>query len=58
MAIIQLIVGAGAFCALYNIIECEHTVELVLKPLCCGKKIPQVMLLESILQSKTLLHLD
>ncbi len=29
--------GEGPFRALYNLVEGEHTVELVLKPLCCGK---------------------
>jgi hypothetical protein len=33
----QLLNGDGPFCALYNLVEGEHTVELVLKPLCCGK---------------------
>ena len=33
----QLINGEGPFCALYNLVEGEHTVELVLKPSCCGK---------------------
>ena len=33
----QLINGDGPFCALYNLVEGEHTVELVLKPSCCGK---------------------
>jgi uncharacterized membrane protein len=32
-----LINGEGPFCALYNLVKGEHTVELVLKPLCCGK---------------------
>ncbi len=34
---IQLVNGKGLFCALYNVVEGEHTVELVLKPSCCGK---------------------
>ena len=33
----QLIKGEGPFRALYNLIEGEHTVELVLKLSCCGK---------------------
>ena len=33
----QLITGDGPFRALYNLVEGEHTVELVLKQLCCGK---------------------
>jgi hypothetical protein len=33
----QLINGEGPFCALYNLVEGEHTVELVLKPSCCVK---------------------
>jgi hypothetical protein len=33
----QLINGEGPFCALYNLVDGEHTVELVLKPTCCGK---------------------
>ena len=33
----QLINGEGPFRALYNLVEDEHTVELVLKPSCCGK---------------------
>ena len=33
----QLINGEGPFRALYNLVEGEHTVELVLKPLSCGK---------------------
>ncbi len=33
----QLINGEGPVHALYNLIEGEHTVELVLKPSCCGK---------------------
>ncbi len=34
---IQLVNGNGPFRALYNVVESEHTVELVLKPSCCGK---------------------
>ena len=33
----QLINGEGPFRALYHLVEGEHTVELVLKPSCCGK---------------------
>ena len=33
----QLVNGEGPFRALYNLVEGEHTVELVLKPSCCGK---------------------
>ncbi len=33
----QLINGDGPFHALYNLVEGEHTIELVLKPSCCGK---------------------
>jgi hypothetical protein len=33
----QLIEGVGAFRLLYNCMEGENNVELVLKPLCCGK---------------------
>jgi hypothetical protein len=33
----QLVNGEGPFCALYNLVEGEHTVELVLEPSCCGK---------------------
>ena len=35
---IQLVNGKGPFCALYNLVEDEHTVELVLKLSCCGKE--------------------
>jgi len=34
----QLIEGSGTFHLLYDIKEGEHNVELVLKPLCCGKE--------------------
>ena len=33
----QVVNGEGPFCALYNLVEGEHSVELVLKPSCCGK---------------------
>jgi hypothetical protein len=36
---VQLIEGVGAFRSLYNIMEGEHNVELVLKPSCCSRDI-------------------
>jgi hypothetical protein len=54
----QLINGEGPFCAIYNLVEGEHTVELVLKPLCCGKDTALTFVSGINLLSQILLHLD